>query len=58
LGRAPVRTVFDEALEVLASNKDRLSNMITHHLPLSEAAKGYEMFEKQEARKVILIPGQ
>nr|KAK5441251.1 hypothetical protein LTR18_007095 [Exophiala xenobiotica] len=58
LGRAPVRTVFDEALEVLAANKDKMSNMITHRLPLSEAAKGYEMFEKQQARKVILIPGQ
>ncbi len=35
-----------------------MSSMITHRLPLSEAAKGYEMFEKQQARKVILIPGR
>ncbi|KAI1610531.1 chaperonin 10-like protein [Exophiala viscosa] len=58
LGRAPVRTVYDEALEVVVANKDKLSGMITHRLPLSQAAHGYDIFEKQQARKVILIPGQ
>lgn len=53
-----MRTVYDEALEIVVANKDKLSSMITHRLPFSQAAKGYEMFEKQQARKVILIPGQ
>ena len=30
--------------------------MITHRLPLSEAGHGYAQFEKQQARKVVLIP--
>ncbi|KIW37492.1 uncharacterized protein PV06_10531 [Exophiala oligosperma] len=56
LGRAPVRTVFDEAMEVVAANKEKLASMVTHRLPLSKAAYGYEIFEKQLARKVILVP--
>lgn len=56
LGRAPVRSVFDEALEIAVVNEAKLTAMITHRLPLSEAAQGYSMFEKQQARKVVLIP--
>ncbi|KIX04245.1 uncharacterized protein Z518_07799 [Rhinocladiella mackenziei CBS 650.93] len=56
LGRAPVRTVFDEALEVVIANREKLASMVTHCLPLAEAAHGYEIFEKQLARKVILEP--
>ncbi|KEF56200.1 uncharacterized protein A1O9_07781 [Exophiala aquamarina CBS 119918] len=55
-GRAPVRTVFNEAMEVVAANKEKLASMVTHRLPLSEAAHGYEIFERQLARKVILKP--
>jgi len=57
MGRANVGRVFDEALEVAVLNKEQLTSMITHRLPLSEASHGYAMFEKQEARKVVLMPG-
>jgi threonine dehydrogenase-like Zn-dependent dehydrogenase len=30
--------------------------IISHRMPLSEAAKGYEMFEQKEALKVVLDP--
>ncbi|OQV08807.1 hypothetical protein CLAIMM_13025 [Cladophialophora immunda] len=58
LGRAPVQAVFNEALEIVVANKEKLSSMITHRLPMSKAAYGYEIFEKQLARKVILKPGE
>ncbi|MDZ3071612.1 hypothetical protein M2C28_25135, partial [Klebsiella pneumoniae] len=33
--------------------------IVTHHMPLEEAARGYQIFEKREeaCRKVILVPG-
>lgn len=48
--------MFDEALEIAVANEAQLTSMITHRLPLEEAASGYAMFEKQLARKVVLIP--
>jgi len=54
LGRAPVTAVFDEALELLMVNRKKFSGFVTHRLPLAEAAEGYRLFEKQEARKVVL----
>lgn len=53
-GRAPVRTVFYDALGCLKENQDLLKPYVTHELSLEDAAKGYELFEKKEARKVIL----
>ena len=53
-GRAPVRAVYAEALEIAATKKTNLLAMVTHCLPLSEAAHGYEIFEKQQAHKVVL----
>ncbi|KAF2103326.1 GroES-like protein [Rhizodiscina lignyota] len=57
-GRAPVRAVFRESLECLDSNKEKLKSFISHKLPISEAPRAYALFEKQEARKVILVPGR
>ncbi|OJJ43894.1 hypothetical protein ASPZODRAFT_73454 [Penicilliopsis zonata CBS 506.65] len=55
MGRAAVRPVFGESLKVFADNLDKFSSFITHRIPLSEAPKGYEVFEKHQARKVILL---
>jgi len=55
-GRVPVRKVFQEALECLLANRSKLTNFVTHELPLSEAARGFAIFEKQAARKVVLRP--
>lgn len=56
MGRAPVRAVFEEALQVLAENKEKLADVISHRLPLTEAAEGYRLFDTQVARKVVLRP--
>jgi threonine dehydrogenase-like Zn-dependent dehydrogenase len=55
MGRAPARRVFNDALDVLVANSDKVRKFVTHKLPISEAAKGYEIFEKQLARKVVLV---
>ncbi|RDL30990.1 Uncharacterized protein BP5553_09779 [Venustampulla echinocandica] len=55
-GRAPVRAVFEEAMHFFVENKSRFSEVISHRLSLAEAAKGYAIFDKQEARKVVLKP--
>ncbi|KAK5189712.1 hypothetical protein LTR20_009275 [Exophiala xenobiotica] len=55
MGRAPARRVFNDALDVLVANSDKVREFVTHKLPISEAAKGYEIFEKQLARKVVLV---
>ena len=55
MGRAPARRVFNDALEVLVANSDKVREFVTHKLPISDAAKGFEIFEKQMARKVVLV---
>ena len=48
-----------ELLENIGIGKLKPEVVISHRLPLTEAARGYEIFnEKQEeCRKVVLIPG-
>ncbi|BCS28598.1 alcohol dehydrogenase family protein [Aspergillus puulaauensis] len=53
-GRVPVRTVFEDALQCLTENQERLQGYITHEFSLSDAAAGYKVFEQRAARKVIL----
>lgn len=54
MGRAAARPVFGEALKVFAANQEKFDSFVSHKMPMAEAAKAYEMFEKQAARKVIL----
>ena len=56
-GRAPVRTVFPEALETLKKHRDLFEDFVSHEMPLSEAPRGFEIFEKMQARKVVFKPG-
>jgi hypothetical protein len=30
--------------------------IVTHKLPLAEAARGYEIFEREDCRMVVLVP--
>jgi S-(hydroxymethyl)glutathione dehydrogenase / alcohol dehydrogenase len=57
-GQAPVHTYIDELFELVKENKVKLADIITHTLPLSEAANGYNLFNKKEDNclKVILKP--
>ncbi|KAK3333246.1 chaperonin 10-like protein [Cercophora scortea] len=56
MGRCPVRSIFPEALAVLAKNQDKFSFMFDKIMPLSDAVEGYDLFDKMKVQKVIFKP--
>ncbi|KAF9870969.1 hypothetical protein CkaCkLH20_11641 [Colletotrichum karsti] len=56
MGRCPVRSIFPEALALLEEKHHLLGFMFENILPLSEAVKGYELFDNAEVQKVIFKP--
>ncbi|KAK0674369.1 putative S-glutathione dehydrogenase [Cercophora samala] len=56
MGRCPVRSIFEEALPVLAKNQDRVSFMFDKIMPLSDAVEGYDLFDNMKVQKVIFEP--
>jgi threonine dehydrogenase-like Zn-dependent dehydrogenase len=58
-GQAPVHTRIDQLLEIVAKGDIVLDDIITHHLPLAEAPRAYDIFNKKEdgCVKVVLKPG-
>ena len=57
-GQAPVLNYVDKLIDLVQNEKVVLDDIITHTLPLSEASKGYEIFDKKEddCVKVVLKP--
>lgn len=57
-GQAPVHVYVDELLEMVRSGKVQANDIISHRLPLSEAARGYDIFNRKEEDcvKVVLDP--
>ncbi|KAH8722514.1 chaperonin 10-like protein [Phaeosphaeriaceae sp. PMI808] len=53
MGRCPVRSVFEEALEGLRRHQDKLGFMADKMMPLSEAVEGYDLFDKMKVQKVV-----
>jgi threonine dehydrogenase-like Zn-dependent dehydrogenase len=60
MGQAHVRRWTDDILPFLLDDADPLgtADLATHHLPLAEASRGYEIFQKKQdgAIKVVLHP--
>jgi threonine dehydrogenase-like Zn-dependent dehydrogenase len=60
MGQANVKHWIDDILGLLSGDDDPLGvdSFATHHVPLSEAPKAYEMFQKKEdgAFKVVFKP--
>jgi threonine dehydrogenase-like Zn-dependent dehydrogenase len=60
MGQCHVRRWIDDIMPLLTDSADPLGveTFATHHLPLSEAAHGYEIFQKKvdNCRKVVLQP--
>lgn len=56
MGRCPVRSVFPDALKVLAKNQHLFGFMFEKIMPLSEAVEGYDLFDKMKVQKVIFKP--
>ena len=57
-GRCSARHIMDRTLPLIRDRKYDLSAILSHRLPLSEGAKGYELFDRKQDRctKVILTP--
>ncbi|HEV7331830.1 MAG TPA: zinc-dependent alcohol dehydrogenase [Flavisolibacter sp.] len=57
-GQAPVQKYIDELFDLTLNGKVVLDDIITHRLPLAEAAHGYDIFKKKEDNcvKVVLKP--
>ncbi|KAL1971087.1 hypothetical protein VTN77DRAFT_38 [Rasamsonia byssochlamydoides] len=58
MGRCPVRSIFQQALEVLKKKQHLLGFMTDKIMPLSEAVEGYELFDKMNVQKVIFEAGK
>ncbi|MBY5161349.1 zinc-dependent alcohol dehydrogenase [Salsipaludibacter albus] len=60
MGQAHVKRWVPDILEVLRDDEDHLgtADMASHHLPLDEAPRGYEIFQDKDegATKVVLHP--
>lgn len=57
-GQAPVHRYIDELLELVQNKKVILDDIITHRLPLDQAAYAYDIFcdKKDDCLKVVLKP--
>lgn len=55
-GLCPVHGVWRSAMAELVAGRIDPRPLISHRLPLEEAARGYELFDSRRATKVLLIP--
>lgn len=57
-GQAPVHNYIDHLIDLVHTGKVQLDDIITHSVPLSEASKMYDIFNKKEDNcvKVVLKP--
>lgn len=53
MGRCPVRSLFPQALEMLKKKQHLLDFMTDNIMPMSDAIKGYEIFNDMKVQKVI-----
>lgn len=51
---SPVPALWREVMDLLAAGSIDPRSVITHRLPLGEAARGYELCERRESLKVLL----
>lgn len=55
-GLCPVHAVWRSAMAEMEAGRIDPRPLISHRLPLEEAARGYELFDARRATKVLLIP--
>jgi threonine dehydrogenase-like Zn-dependent dehydrogenase len=57
-GQTHAQRFMPELLEKIGNGQLRPETIITHRLPLADAARGYQVFNSQdeECRKVVLTP--
>jgi 2-desacetyl-2-hydroxyethyl bacteriochlorophyllide A dehydrogenase len=55
-GHANVIRHLDPVLEGLAAGRLDPRPLVTHHMPLDQAAEAYEVYDRREALKIVLEP--
>ncbi len=55
-GICPVHVWWERALEHVVAGRIDPSPIVSHRLPLEDAALGYELFDTRRATKVLLLP--
>jgi threonine dehydrogenase-like Zn-dependent dehydrogenase len=55
-GVTPIPAYWEEALDAVRKGKVDPTIIVSHIMPIEEAAKGYQLFDSKEATKVILKP--
>ena len=55
-GVCPVHTYWERAMEEVVAGRIDPIPIVSHRLPLDDAARGYELFAAREATKVVLLP--
>ncbi len=55
-GQANVIAHLDPVLAMLADGRLDPTPLVTHHMPLQDAAEAYAMFDRHEALKIVLRP--
>jgi threonine dehydrogenase-like Zn-dependent dehydrogenase len=55
-GICPVHAWWDRAMEAVVAGRIDPLPIISHTMPLSDAAEGYELFDSRRATKVLLKP--
>ncbi|TPX12122.1 uncharacterized protein E0L32_007237 [Thyridium curvatum] len=56
MGRCPVRSIFPDALKVLAKQQHLFSFMFEKITPLSDAVEAYDLFDKMKVQKIVFTP--
>jgi alcohol dehydrogenase len=56
MGQANVIAHVDRVIAMLAAGSLDPTPLVTHHLPLEDAAHAYEIFDRREALKIVLTP--
>ena len=55
-GICPVHAWWEHAMALVRSGAIDPAPIVSHRIPLEEAPRGYELFDRREASKVVLIP--
>jgi threonine dehydrogenase-like Zn-dependent dehydrogenase len=55
-GICPVQGWWERAMSAVRDGSIDPVPLISHRLPLEQAVKGYELFDRREATKVVLVP--
>lgn len=56
LGLANVIAHVDRVLALMEAGKLDPAPLVTHHMPLDEAAEAYRLYDRREALKIVLTP--